>query len=137
MDPGEAVDAVRRNDVMCFGRAQIAVGNGSLIIGACNAGRYRVEMLRSGWYIFAEFGSEKDECRDVYYGKLLKFLRYTFQFAGIQTTKDLALIEWANGLKLNQYLQVHRPGDVEAAFRNATVEDVYEVLNAIGVLESL
>ena len=29
MDPGEAVNAVRSNEVMCFGRAQIAVGNGS------------------------------------------------------------------------------------------------------------
>ena len=92
-------------------------------------------MLRSDWYISAEFGTDKDDCRDVYYGNVLKFLRYTFQIAGIQTTKDLALIEWANGLKVNQYLQVHRPGDVEAAFSNATVEDVFVVLNAIGVLE--
>ena len=135
MSPEVAINAARNNAVMCFGRAHILVGNGVQVIGAYKARRHRPEMFRSDWYISAEFCAEEDECEDLYYGRVLKFLRYTFSISGVQSTRYLALIEWASGLKVTQCHQVHKPGAIDSVFRNATVEDVSVVLNSIAFLE--
>ena len=91
----EGRDAVVEQDIWCYGIVCIPVGDGWQVVGGCSARRHRRKMLRSVWYIAAEFCTNYDEHCQVYYGKVLIFLRYTFRVNGSAPTKDLILAEWA------------------------------------------
>ena len=131
----EARYAVVEQDIWCYGRVRIPVRDGWQVVGACSARRHRRKMLRSDWYIAAELCTDHDEHRQVYYGKVLRFLRYTFHVNGSALTKDLILTEWANGLFINQFDQVYKPSAGNGVFRNSSVEDVTVILHSMGVLE--
>lgn len=93
-------------------------------------------MTRSDFYISAEFGAgSEDQERQVYYGKLLKVLRYNFKIGLHEETRALVLVSWVDGLQVNSVRQVLKPVPLSRAFGRATVEDAYTVLNLIGVVE--
>lgn len=59
LDEVDAVAAVLGEEIVCYGRVKIPVVDRSQDIRAVNERRHRHHMLRSDWYITAEFLTEK------------------------------------------------------------------------------
>lgn len=70
----EASSAVIADAILGFGSLRLPVGTSSQIIGAIHARWHRGKTLRSDWHIAAEVATDIEKCRDVHYGRVLKWI---------------------------------------------------------------
>lgn len=136
VDAEEAGRAIEEDEIWSFGRMKISCGDGIQVIGARDARRHRKKMVRSDFYVAAEFqNSVHTDGRDVYYGRILKILRYNFRCLSEEKTKELVLVEWSRKLRADSFGQVYCGRELNQSFTNATIEDASIILNGIGIVE--
>ncbi|CAN8066909.1 unnamed protein product [Agarophyton chilense] len=85
--------SVQSSAIFFYGRLQVVVGDGVQIIGAKDARRHKRDMRRLDWYFAAEVLDEDMSRKNVYYGKMLRFLRYRFLREGSSKYRDPVLAE--------------------------------------------
>ena len=136
MGAEEAGRAIEEDEIWSFGRMKISCGEGNQVIGARDARRHRKKTVRSDFCVTAEFENfVHTDGRDVYYGRILKILRYNFRGLSEEMTKELVLVEWSRKLQADSFSQVYCGRELNQSFTNATIEDVSIILNGIRIIE--
>lgn len=97
---------------------------------------------RASCYIAAEMDATELSA-DVYYGKLLRLLSFeipiSFSTPAVAMPwnrhHQLAVIQWASGLRVGNQGQVFKKGDSTSAFSAQSVEDISIIKRLIGVVD--
>ena len=89
---------------------------------------------RKDYYIAGQFGGA-GSTRDVYYGRVLFFMDYTFEFEEEDVRAMLFVADWAKALQKNANGQVYSRETGSQLFRDVSVEDVNIITSSIGLFE--
>ena len=96
--------------------------------------RSRSNKKRMDHFIASEYDAGQD-ARDVYYGAVSLFLRYTFHFPHGDETRNLFIGRWARGLRKDSLDEIYSLSPSASLFGNPTVELTSTITHAIGVLK--
>lgn len=149
LSSSEADAAMYDDKCLCFGKAKVPCGEGYNQIGSLSSAHERPGRSRADYYVSVQFLGEVDHIsedldssdhsaeaeRNVFYGRVLKIVRYEFRLASGPETREVIIVDWATQLRKNSVGQVYGDCKLTRLFRRPTATDVSGVLNSIGVLE--